>query len=236
MPLPRPMVPQHFLRAGPGGRRTSGARPAECARALLLVPWTPPPELFSTGFRSPTSLRLSNTIGLAGDWRDRSGVATPLPTFYLPGLWRRPATPPAPRDATPAPLGACSTWFPGSEQSRGLPLSPASATTPRGRATGWPRACPKSWRVANGERRVCSLARALEGPLCVAGEARVDAPLSAGPRSSSQVTARTTPSGWRARNRACARNVLREPLNVQPLPAGGGPGVECGVTASALEP
>lgn len=57
---------------------------------------------------------------------------------------------------------------------------------------------------------MCSLARALEGPLRVAGEARVDAPVFAGPRSSSQVSVRTTPSGWRAWNRLCALDVLTE--------------------------
>ena len=81
---------------------------------------------------------------------------------------------------------------------------------------------------------VCSLAQALESPLCVAGEARVDAPLLAAPQASWQVSVRTTPSGWRARNGACPRKVLRIPSNVQRLPAAGGPGVECGVTTLPL--
>jgi len=79
---PRPMRPEHFLRAGPGGGRTSGARPAARGVRTRAAPW--PSQLrrrsFLALFWSPTSKWGSNTIAWAGGWRDRDGGAAPLPT------------------------------------------------------------------------------------------------------------------------------------------------------------
>lgn len=71
----------------------------------------------------------SSAGGRAEGQRRRGGTA-PHPT--LPGVRRRPATPPPPRDVTPAPLLVCPVCFARSLQSYGLSLRPLSSHSSRG--------------------------------------------------------------------------------------------------------
>lgn len=78
---PRPARPEHFLREGAGGWRTSGARPAVCARALLSRP------------RRPRRPRRRAGLALCAGGRRQSrdptaeagGGAARLPTSGVPG-------------------------------------------------------------------------------------------------------------------------------------------------------
>ena len=94
--------------------------------------------------------------------RDRGGGEAQLPTSTLPGLRRGPATPPPPRDVTPAPLLVCPVCFARSLWSHGLSFRPLSGHSSRG--SSGPGAQFASRKLASrGPRGACVLPRAGSG-------------------------------------------------------------------------